>query len=196
MRKIIALLALVLPTLLMAQTQFGYFSFGETVKAMPEYAVAQQKLVDLQMEYDFEIQRSEDELTRKYVDFLQNEKGFPDNIRQKRQKELQELMERNIAFKEEMQQALNEERDSLFMPIERMVREVAKEICIARSLAYVLNTDGNSYLYINEGMGGVDITHDVRVALKIESLPEDIIEDSPGEEPLIEQSENASDSIQ
>ena len=41
----------------------------------------------------------EDEFNRKYEDFLEGQRDFPQTILQKRQLELQQLMEKNIEFR-------------------------------------------------------------------------------------------------
>ena len=51
-----------------AQTtiKYGYLSYQEVLKFMPEYAVAPTKLADLKQKYDNEMKRVEDEFNKKY----------------------------------------------------------------------------------------------------------------------------------
>ena len=172
MKKTFVFLLFLLPLALCAQpTPFGYFSFNEMVKLLPGYESAQKELKGLQGKYDAEIKRSEEELTIKYVDFLRDQSNLPDNIRNKRQKELQELMERNIAFKEEVRATLSQARDSLFLQLEEAVKSAVKWVCIDKGLSCIVNTDNNNYLYLNDAKGALDVTLPVKVALGIAPPP-------------------------
>lgn len=177
-----------LPLCATAQAPFGYLSFSEVVRALPEYSAAQDDLRILQGQYDEEIERSETDLTKKYVDFLEDQNKLPENIRQKRQKELQELMERNIAFKEEVRRTLNEARDSLFYPMQEKVKEAVKALCVDRMYAYAIDIDKESFLFINEAAGAVNITIPVKILLGIKVPVEPIV-------PVIGVKEERADSI-
>ena len=75
-------LSFILPILLLcitasAQIQFGYISYEQVLKEMPEYAKATQDIAALKAKYEVEAQKSEEEFQRKFVDFLQGQKDFP-----------------------------------------------------------------------------------------------------------------------
>ena len=56
MRKYgLLLLLAVLPLLASAQMKFGYLSYEEAFKSLPEYALAQANLADLKAKYDAEM---------------------------------------------------------------------------------------------------------------------------------------------
>ena len=86
--------------------RFGYLSYEGAIQSMPEYAIVQKKMKALQEQFQAETLRVEDEFNRKYEDFLDGQRDFPRTILQKRQTELQELMEKNIQFKEQGRQEL------------------------------------------------------------------------------------------
>ena len=67
---------------------------------------AQQKLSDLRAQYNAELQRVEQDFNTKYEEFLEGQREFPETILRKRQTELKELLERNIAFKNESRREL------------------------------------------------------------------------------------------
>lgn len=81
--------------------RFGYLSCDSVLHSMPEYNAAMKNLKELKAKYDSEMKRVEDEFNNKYELFLEGQSDFAPSIRQKRQAELQELMEKNMAFKEE-----------------------------------------------------------------------------------------------
>ena len=118
-KHLLLIVLCLLPLGLTAQTQpkFGYMNYAEVLKSMPQYAEAETNLAILRSKYDAEIRRSEDEFTRKYAEFLQEQKDFPHNIMVKRHKELQELMEKSIAFKNEINATLETARDKMLEPL-------------------------------------------------------------------------------
>ena len=102
-------LVFILPLLLFcitasAQIQFGYVSYEQVLKEMPEYAKATQDLTALKAKYEAEAQKGEEEFQQKFVDFLQGQKDFPQAIMQKRQAELQALMDNGVAFRMKSQE--------------------------------------------------------------------------------------------
>lgn len=86
------LLFTLLPVMASAQIKFGYCSYDEAMKALPEYATVQNRLNTLESQYGTETKRAEREFNRKYEQFLEGINEFAPAIRQKRQVELQELM--------------------------------------------------------------------------------------------------------
>ena len=97
-------LSFILPILLFcitasAQIQFGYISYEQVLTEMPEYAKAKQDIAALKAKYEAEAQKGEEEFQRKFVDFLQGQKEFPQTIMQKRQAELQALIDNGVAFR-------------------------------------------------------------------------------------------------
>lgn len=151
----------------MAQSKFGYVSYMEMVKALPEYSIVVTHLDELQAKYEAEIARSEREFNQKYSDFIEEQHNFPENIRIKRHKELQELMEKSIAFKDEINHAMREARREMMQPLHDKVDEAVMKVCIDNKYDYVLNTDDRAYIAINPQSGN-DITEQVKKELKVE----------------------------
>ena len=165
-RYILTLLSLVAMGA-MAQSKFGYVSYMEMVKALPEYSIVVTHLDELQAKYEAEIARSEREFNQKYSDFIEEQHNFPENIRIKRHKELQELMEKSVEFKDEVNRAMREARREMMKPLHDKVDEAVMKVCIDNKYDYVLNTDDRAYIAINP-QSGKDITAQVKKELKVE----------------------------
>ncbi len=167
-RRLIWIALCLLPLGVWAQTQarFGYLNYSEVLKAHPQYVEATAQLAGLEGKYDAEIQRSEDEFNRKYAEFLQEQKDFPQNIMVKRHKELQELMEKSIAFKNEIRATLKTARDKMLAPLTIELNDAIARVALKYNLDYVLNTEERNYLFINPAVG-IDITADVETELGI-----------------------------
>ena len=144
---------------------FGYLSYEAALKSMPEYAEVQQQMKALQEQYQAETLRVEDEFNRKYEDFLDGQRDFPRTILQKRQTELQELMEKNIAFREHSLQELAQAEQEAMAPLRIRLIETLGNIGRERGYAFIVDTDQKALPFINPAMGE-DITELVTTSLQ------------------------------
>ena len=67
----------------------GYFSYGNIITGIPDYAIAQQQIEELRVKYEAEAERVKKDFNDKYEAFLEGQKDFPPTILKKRQTELQ-----------------------------------------------------------------------------------------------------------
>lgn len=148
------------------QKKIGYLSYNEVFQAMPEYEASQQRLRDLKAKYDQETRRSEEEFQRKFVEFLQGQKDFPENILQKRQYELQDLLAKSIKFKEEAERLLSQAEKELQADMLYLLNEAIRAVGVERGYSFILNTDGNSCPFINP-LEGEDVTNYVKEKLQL-----------------------------
>ena len=127
------------------------------LRAMPRYGLVQQQLSGLRQQYEAEAKRSADDFNRKYEEFLEGRRDFPPSILRKRQVELQELMQRNVAFKEQGLRELAQAEDSLMTPLRQQLDQALDSIGSELGYALIVNTDAHACPYINPLMGE-DIT--------------------------------------
>lgn len=168
-----ALLFCLLSISVKAQTSghsFGYLSYNEIFQSMPEYAASQQTLKELKAKYDKEALRAETEFQRKFSEFLQGQKDFPENILKKRQNELQDLLEESVRFREEAQNLLKQAEQDLQADMLYILNEAIKAVGIEHGYSFIINTDGNSCPYINPS-NGEDVTNFVKEKLNLPILP-------------------------
>lgn len=158
MKKILFLFIMfVLPLSAAAQVKFGYLSYSEAVKAMPEYAVMQKNLESLKAQYEDETKRSEEEFNEKYQLFLEGRKELADPILKKRQSELQELLAKGISFKAEAARLLKQAEADMYAPLKTKLADVLRRIGTERGYAFIINTDGYALPFVNDAYGE-DIT--------------------------------------
>lgn len=131
---------------------FGYLSYNEVMKAMPEYQQALQSLAELKESYDEEMTRAEQDFSKKFAEYVDGQKSFPENIMLKRQKELQQLMEQSLQFKNEAQELLTKAEAELMEPIHTKLKEAIVAVGKSHNYIYVLNTDNNAHPYLNQGI--------------------------------------------
>ena len=159
MKKLILffLLLATMPALAQSELKFGYLSYNAVMQAMPEYAAMQNSMAELRQKYEAEQKRVEDDFNKKYEEFLDGQKSFPKTILQKRQSELQEMLDKNIAFKKESQRLLSQAEEEAMAPIRVRLAEVLDAIGRERGYAFIVNTDEKATLWLNPSLGE-DIT--------------------------------------
>jgi outer membrane protein len=136
--------------------KFGYLSYDLALKSMKEYATVQMRMDSLRSAFNAEMQRVEDEFNRKYEDFLDGQKDFPRTILLKRQTELQEMLQKNVAFKQQSVQEMKDTEAQLMAPLRIHLNEAIATIARELGLALVINTDANACPFIEPAMG-VDV---------------------------------------
>ncbi len=136
--------------------KFGYLSYESVLKTMSEYGAVMMRMDSLRSAFNAEMQRVENEFNRKYEDFLEGQKDFPRTILLKRQTELQEMMQKNLSFKQQLQKELTDTEAQLMAPLRIHLNEVIATIAREQKLALVINTDANACPFI-EPMLGVDL---------------------------------------
>jgi outer membrane protein len=135
------------------QMKIGYFSYNAVLKAMPDYLNATASIENLKKQYDTEIQMAQKDFNDKYENFIENQSGMADAIREKRQSELQSLLERNTAFKQESERLLAKAEEEAFAPIRTKLDNAVRALGSERDFIAILNTDNNAAPYINPAMG-------------------------------------------
>lgn len=161
MKRIVFLLLMVVALVAKAQVspsapasiRFGYLSYDSVLCQMPDYVLARQKLADLKAQYEAEQKRVEADFNQKYEAFLEGQKEFPPSILRKRQTELRELMERNVAFRQQAVDELRQAEVVLMTPLRQRLQDVLAGLARLRSLAFILNTDSDAVPFINPSLG-------------------------------------------
>ena len=120
----------------------------------------EEKAQALKAKYEAEALKGEEEFQRKFVDFLQGQKDFPRTILLKRQTELQEMLQKNIQFKQESLNELKQTEELLIAPLRTRLSEAIATVAREQRLALVINTDANACPFIEPTMG-VNVTEAV-----------------------------------
>ena len=133
--------------------RYGYLSYKEALESMPQYAMVQKQMEDLRSQYQAETMRVEEEFNRKYEEFLEGQREFPKTILQKRQTELQQLMEKNIEFKANSLKELDAAEKEAMAPLRLRLNDVLREIGIKNGYAFIYDTDTKALPFMNPDLG-------------------------------------------
>lgn len=166
MKKLLfSFLMLAIPLIASAQIRMGYFSYNAILTTMTDYELAKRSVDDLRLKYDAEMKRSEKEFNDKYEEFLEVQRDLVPSILRKRQAELQEMMEKNTAFKNDAIRLLEQAENDALAPVKRKLNEAVARVGRERGYILVLNTDNDACPYIDPELGE-DATEAIKEAIK------------------------------
>ena len=161
MKKILFALFLLAPMAAMAQ-KFGHVNTQEIIQAMPEYNKAKSEIDALQAQYEADLKSMQDELQKKGEAFDKEQATLPDNIKQRRQQELQDMYQKIQQSYQDNQQALAKASQEKMQAIQTKVLDAIKAVGQAGSFTYIVEM--GSLPYISTTLS-TDITAQVKTKL-------------------------------
>ena len=138
-----------------AQGKFGHVNTQEIMQAMPEYAQAESEIKALQSQYEADLKSMQDELQKKGEAFDKEQATLPDNIKQRRQQELQEMYQK-------IQQSYQDNHNEKMQAITAKILDAIK--AIGQTGGYVYIMENNSLPYISTTLS-TDVTAQVKAKL-------------------------------
>ena len=169
LKKIALVMLLALPMGVFAQNlKFGHINAQEIVSAMPEFAKAQSDIEALDKQLTSELQRTQEEFNKKYQEFQQAiaKDSLPPNIAERRQKELQDMMQRQEQFQQEAQQQMQKAQADAMAPIYKKLDDAIKAVGAAEGVIYIFDLARTSIPYVNEAQS-INLTNKVKANLGI-----------------------------
>ena len=150
LKKIALVMLLALPMGVFAQNlKFGHINAQEIITVMPEFTKAQN-----------DIQTLEKQLTAELQDSL------PPNIAERRQKELQDMMQRQEQFQQDAQQQMAKAQNDAMAPIYQKLDNAIKAVGAAEGVIYIFDLARTSIPYVNESQS-INLTSKVKANLGI-----------------------------
>ena len=169
LKKIALLMMLVLPMGVFAQNlKFGHVNAQEIITVMPEFTKAQNDLQALQKQLGSELQRTQEEFNKKYQEFQQAmaKDSLPANIAERRQKELQDMMQRQEQFQQEAEQQMQKAQGDMLAPVYKKLDDAIKAVGAAEGVIYIFDLARTAIPYVNESQS-VNLTNKVKTQLGI-----------------------------
>lgn len=140
-------------TVVQETVKFGYLSYNDVMIHTNEYAEVQATIKALRDVYEKELQRSEETFSKQFAEYIEGQKSFPENILLKRQKELQQTMEEAVQFKQEAKRMLEAKEKEVTDSLRKKIDKAISQIGVERRYAFIINTDGDTYPFVNSGIG-------------------------------------------
>ena len=145
-----------------AQAKFGHVNTQEIMQAMPEFTKAQSEIKALQDQYEADLKSMQGELQKKGEAFDKEQATLPDNIKQRRQQELQDMYQKIQQSYQDNQQALAKASQEKMQVIQTKVLDAIKAIGQAGGYVYIM--ENNSLPYISTTLS-TDVTAQVKAKL-------------------------------
>ncbi|MBP3227191.1 MAG: OmpH family outer membrane protein [Bacteroidaceae bacterium] len=155
MKKLfVCLAAMLLCLAAAAQTgaKYGTLSYDALLREMPEYGLLQSRLQSLRAAYQSEVRYNEQVFETMFADYLGGQAGFAPAILEKRQRDLQEALEKSLAFRAEADSLLRAAERDMLAPIRARLDSVVAEVGAERGYEFILNTDAAAFPYIHSSV--------------------------------------------
>jgi outer membrane protein len=162
MKKLLLAILLMAPATIWAQ-KFAHVNTQEIIQVMPEYATARAEIEKLQSQYEADLKSMQDELQKKGEAFEKEQATLPDNIKQRRQQELQDMYQKIQQSYQDNQQALQKAQQEKMQAITTKMLDAIKQVGDQGGYVYVMEM-GSGIPYISSTLS-TDITAQVKQKL-------------------------------
>ena len=160
MKKVLLFILLLAPMAVMAQ-KFGHVNRQDIIQAMPDYTKAKNEIDALQKQYEADLKSMQDELTKKSQDYEANEKTFPENIKQRRQQELQDMYQKIQQSYQDNQQALQKAQQEKLGAIQEKVMAAVKKLGESGQYVYIVDISTGAIPFVSTTLS-TDITDQLK----------------------------------
>jgi len=164
MKKLIVLLLMLLPIGAFSQEmKIAFVDFQEVFSVMPELAEAETKAATITAQYQEQLEVLQTEYEAKYGEYMKIESTLTENLKLRRQQEIQDLGERIQNFIPQAQQDIEQENAKLMAPIQEKITNAINAVAEEQGYDYTLN----SQVLFHTGKNAVDATPLVKAKLGI-----------------------------
>ena len=145
-----------------AQAKFGHINSQEVMQAMPEATTMRTEMEALQKQYEADEKAMIAEYQKKVEDYQAQESTMPDNMKQRKIQEIQDMEQKITQARQDNQQALQKAYADKLTPIQSKVMDAIKAVGTAGGYVYIMET--NSIPFINTTLS-TDVTAQVKAKL-------------------------------
>ena len=166
MKKILIAIALMAPLSLCAQ-KFAHFSTADIIPNMKEYTTAMEEMQSMQKQYEDDMKLMQEELQKKSEEYQKEQANLLENVRQRREQELNDLYTRWQQSYQDNQAALQKAQTEKMSAISEKVLAVVKKIGEEGGYVYIVDTSSGVIPYVSTTLS-TDITAQVKKELGIQ----------------------------
>lgn len=127
--------------------KFGHINSNELMQIMPGRDSAQTVLQAEVAEIETTLKSMQGELETRYNDYMQNQQGWTDLIRQTKQREIQDMGSRIQEFQENAQKQLQDREAELLKPIIDRAKKAIEDVAREGGYTYILDSGTGALLY-------------------------------------------------
>jgi outer membrane protein len=166
MKKILLAILMAAPLTIMAQSKFAHFNLAEILPNMKEYATAQTEIQTMEKQFADDLKLMQDEMQKKYEDYQKEAANLLENVRARREQELNDLSQRYQQSFQDSQTALQKATQEKMAMISEKVMTAVKKIGEAGGYVYVVDTSTGAISFVNNALS-TDITAQLKKELGI-----------------------------
>lgn len=166
MKKILIAILMMAPLSLCAQ-KFAHFNSADIIPNMKEYTSAMAELENMQKQFEDDMKLMQDELQKKSEEYQKEQANLLENVRQRREQELNDLYTRLQQSYQDNQTALQKAQAEKLNAITDKVLAVVKKIGEEGGYVYVVDTSTGVIPYVSTSLS-TDISEQVKRELGIQ----------------------------
>lgn len=164
---IIAIMTLASATEVLAQDfKFGHVNSQELLATLPERTAAEESLKKHATMLENQQKSMNDDLNKKYAEYLAERESLSALVRQTREKDIQNLQQSIQVFSNQAMIELQEKEQSLIAPIIEKVQKAISEVGKENGFTYIFDLSNRTVVY--HSAKSQDITALVRKKLGLE----------------------------
>jgi len=146
MKKLIVLLFMLLPVGAFSQeVKIAIVNFGEVFNLMPELTEAETKFATFRAQYENDLKALQDEYTVKMEDYMKLQDTLTENLKLRRQQELQGLQDRYENLLRVYQEDAEQEQQKLYTPIQEKIQKAIKTVGDEQAFTMIINPQALLY---------------------------------------------------
>lgn len=166
MKKVLVIALILLAPISVFGQKFGQLNSGDIIPLMPEYAQGQTELQSLKQQYDDELKYLQDEFNKKRDEYVAQESTLPENIKARREQELQEIQQKASEFMNSCEVNLQNKTDELMNAISTKLIKAIQEVGEEGGYICVFDAAGGAVPYISSTLT-TDVTEPIKAKLGI-----------------------------
>ena len=166
MKKILFAAFMLLAPLAISAQKFGHFNAQEIMEAMPETATMRTELQTLAKQYEDDQKRMEEELTKKQEEYQKEAANLLENVRARREQELNDLYQRYMQSRQDNANAFQKAQVEKLQAIQDKLLEAVKKVGEEGAYTYIMDISSGAVPFINSKLS-TDVTADIKRTLGI-----------------------------
>jgi len=127
--------------------KFGHINSNELMQIMPGRDSAQTVLQAEVEELENTLKAMQSEAEKRYNDYVANQAGWTELIRQTKQREIQDMAARIEEFQQNAQKQLQEREQELLKPVIDRAKQAIEDVAKEGGYTYILDSGTGALLY-------------------------------------------------
>ena len=148
MKRLMIAIMMIAPLSLNAQ-KFAHFNSADIIPNMKEYVTATEEIQAMAKQYEDDMKLMQEELQKKGDEYQKEQANLLENVRQRREQELQDLYQRLQQSYQDNQQALEKARQEKMGAINEKVIAAVKKVGEAGGYVYVVDLNTGAIPFVN-----------------------------------------------